>query len=85
MRVQRRVAKGFEVLEYYANNEWTFNNEETLACRKLMNSTEKQKYKLDTEGFDFEEYLVNCVLSIRRYMLNEPDDTIPASRRHMMM
>ncbi|XP_045465464.1 uncharacterized protein LOC123674585 [Harmonia axyridis] len=85
MRVQKRVAKGFEVLEYYANNQWTFNNRESLELRKFMNPLEKEKYRLDTEGFDFQEYLENCVISIRRHMLNEPDETLPASRRHMMI
>ncbi|XP_044764592.1 fatty acyl-CoA reductase 1-like [Coccinella septempunctata] len=85
MRVQRRINRGFEVLGYYANNQWTFNNQQLTELRTLMNPTEKKIYKLDLEGFNFDEYLYNAVLSVRRYLLNEPDETIPASKRHMLI
>ncbi|XP_044764593.1 fatty acyl-CoA reductase 1-like [Coccinella septempunctata] len=85
MRVQRRIAKGCEVMEYYANNEWIFSNQRTKEKRTLLNLTERKKYKLDCDGFDYEEYFTNCVLCARRYILNEPDENIPAAKRHMFV
>lgn len=85
MRVQKRIAKGCQVLEYYANNKWIFHNSEMLELRKLMNPTEMKKYICVRDTFDCEEYVTDCVRSIRRYMLNEPDETIPACKRHMMV
>lgn len=83
MRVQRRIAKGFEVFEYYANNQWDFHNEGSLEARKLMNPTEKKKYKLDGDGINYEEYFEKCIHAARLYILKESDDELPTARRHM--
>lgn len=49
-KVQRRIIKGMEVFEYYANNQWDFDNSSTLYIRTLLNNTEKIRYKIDAEG-----------------------------------
>ncbi|KAJ1520549.1 hypothetical protein ONE63_003666 [Megalurothrips usitatus] len=82
-RVQNRIEKGFEVFEYYANNQWDFKNDSALYIRPLMNERERQVYKVDGEGIDFEEYFTDCVKAARVYILKEMPDTIPAARRHM--
>lgn len=85
MRVQKRISKGFEVFEYYANNQWDFNNEQSLQARKLMNPRERQIYKVDGDGIDYFDYFLNCVHCTRLYILKETDDTLPAARRHMKL
>lgn len=47
-----------EVFEYYANNQWDFDNSSILHLRTLLNSTEKIIYKIDAEGMSF-YYAVN--------------------------
>ncbi|CAH0548830.1 unnamed protein product [Brassicogethes aeneus] len=83
MRVQKRISKGFEVFEYYANNQWDFNNDETLSSRSLLNPLEREIYKCDGDGMDYYDYFTDCVRCARLYLLKEPDDTIPAAKRHM--
>ncbi|KAL1502675.1 hypothetical protein ABEB36_007788 [Hypothenemus hampei] len=85
-RVQKRIWKGFEVFEYYANNQWDFDNEESLNIRdQLLNPRERILYKLDGEGIDYFEYFYHCVHAARLYILKETDDTLPAARRHMFV
>lgn len=50
MRVQRRINKGFEVFEYYANNQWDFKSDNIQNCRPLLNARESKKYKIDGIG-----------------------------------
>jgi fatty acyl-CoA reductase len=71
------------VFEYYANNQWDFNNDNAVEIRKLINSKEKKIYKVDNEGLDIDRYIVDCIYAARLYILNEPPETIPAARRHM--
>jgi alcohol-forming fatty acyl-CoA reductase len=84
-RVHRRIQKGFEVFEYYANNQWDFDNKNVLYIRSLLNSTERIRYKIDSVGVDIPEYFEACVRAARWYVLKEYDDTIPAAKRHMKM
>ncbi|KAG5888820.1 hypothetical protein JTB14_016022 [Gonioctena quinquepunctata] len=50
LRVQKRISKGYEVFEYYANNQWDFNNDEAMKVRDLLNPRERQIYKVDGDG-----------------------------------
>lgn len=83
MRVQKRIYKGFEVFEYYANNQWDFNNDSSLAARNLLNDRERSIYKLDGIGINYMDYFTDCIHAARLYILKEPDETLPAARRHM--
>ncbi|XP_026472331.1 putative fatty acyl-CoA reductase CG5065 [Ctenocephalides felis] len=82
-RVQRRIMKGFEVFEYYANNQWDFVNEHASYVRGIMNPLERKIYKIDGDGLDLMDYFEACIHCSRLYVLNETDDTLPAARRHM--
>ncbi|XP_066144968.1 putative fatty acyl-CoA reductase CG5065 [Euwallacea fornicatus] len=85
-RVQQRIWKGMEVFEYYANNQWDFDNQESLDLRdKTLNPRERQLYKLDGDGIDYMDYFTKCTHAARLYILKESDDTLPAARRHMMV
>lgn len=85
VKIQRRIKNGYEVFEYYANNQWDFNNDESLRAREVLNPRERDLYKIDGVGLDLEDYFYHCTRAARLYILKEPDSTIPAARRHMKM
>lgn len=74
-----------EVLEYYANNQWDFDNKHAIIIRARMNEYELKKYKVDAKGIDIYKYFEDCILGGRRYLLNQSDDMIPAARRMMQV
>ncbi|XP_075218822.1 fatty acyl-CoA reductase 1 isoform X2 [Lycorma delicatula] len=82
-RVQERINKGFEVFEYYANNQWEFRNDQIHYMRKIMNRRERFEYKIDGEDMDLYKYFEDCILAARIYILKEMPETLPAARRHM--
>ncbi|XP_023014773.2 putative fatty acyl-CoA reductase CG5065 [Leptinotarsa decemlineata] len=85
LRIQKRISKGYEVFEYYANNQWDFNNDNGMEVREMLNPTERKIYKVDGDGIDYTEYFTSCVHCTRLYILKETDDTIPAAKRHMKL
>lgn len=82
-RVHRRINKGFDVFEYYANNQWDFENANLIYLRTILNAREYKKYQLHGDDLDLDKYFEDCIKSARLYILNETPDTIPAARRHM--
>lgn len=84
-RVQRRIRKGFEVFEYYANNQWDFDNTYVYVLRNKMNKTEYKKYQVHGEDLDIDAYFEDCIRAARIYILNELPETLPAARRHLRM
>ncbi|XP_028038285.1 putative fatty acyl-CoA reductase CG5065 [Bombyx mandarina] len=83
MRVQRRINKGFEVFEYYTNNQWDFKSDIAQTVRQRLNTRERRDYKVDAGGLDISKYFEDCIRAARIYILKEYDDTLPAARRHM--
>lgn len=84
-RVQRRIQKGFEVFEYYANNQWDFTNANLYEARSKLNSKEYNKYQIHGDDMDIDKYFEDCIRAARIYVLNEPPETLPAARRHLKM
>lgn len=82
-RVHRRINKGFEVFEYYANNQWDFDNSNIVYLRTILNAKEYNKYQIHGDDLDLDEYFEDCIKSARIYILKEMPETIPAARRHM--
>ncbi|KXJ72562.1 hypothetical protein RP20_CCG017698 [Aedes albopictus] len=82
-RVHRRIANGFEVFEYYANNQWDFDNAGINHLRDQINEEEKVKFKIDAGGVEINEYFENCIWGARRFILKESDESVPAAKRHM--
>ncbi|CAH2052651.1 unnamed protein product, partial [Iphiclides podalirius] len=62
---------------------WYFKSDNAQRVRTLLNARERQDYKLDADGINIPNYYEDCVRATRRYILKEPDDTIPAAKRHM--
>lgn len=82
-RVHRRIQKGFEVFEYYANNQWDFENSNIAEVRSKQNEKEKTLYQLHGDDMVLDDYFENCIRAARIFILNEPPETLPAARRHM--
>ncbi|CAG9576933.1 unnamed protein product [Danaus chrysippus] len=83
MRVHRRISKGFEVFEYYTNNQWDFKSDIAQTVRQKLNPRERRDYKVDAIGLDISKYFEDCIRAARIFILKESDDTLPAARRHM--
>ncbi|XP_041971165.1 putative fatty acyl-CoA reductase CG5065 [Aricia agestis] len=83
LRVHRRISKGFDVFEYYTNNQWDFKSDIAQTLREKLNPRERRDYKIDAVGLDIMKYFEDCIRSARIFILKEYDDTLPAARRHM--
>ncbi|KAL0122080.1 hypothetical protein PUN28_007091 [Cardiocondyla obscurior] len=81
--VQRRINKGFEVFEYYANNQWDFENSYVEDLRARVNNVEYEKYQVHGNDLDIDAYFSDCIRAARIYVLKEPEHTLPAARRHL--
>ncbi|XP_066990944.2 putative fatty acyl-CoA reductase CG5065 [Anabrus simplex] len=83
LRIHRRIIKGFEMFEYYANNQWEFQNDLVVIIRGRMNARELQEINIDSSKVDLEAYFEDCIRAARLYILKETPEQLPAARRHM--
>lgn len=54
--MHRRIQKGFDVFEYYANNQWDFDNTNLLYLRSIINDIERKKYAIEDNSKYYDPY-----------------------------
>ncbi|KAJ8954243.1 hypothetical protein NQ318_005839 [Aromia moschata] len=81
--IQMRIRKGSEMFEYYTVKEWNFSTKNIEAIRSKLNERENEIYVVQSDVIDVEKYLTDCILVVRRSILKETDDMLPAARRNM--
>lgn len=83
--IQNRIKKGFEVFEYYANNQWDFENSKALKIREKLNKRECNNYQVHGDDLDIDAYFEDCIRAARLYIMKETPETLPAAHRHLKM
>lgn len=73
------------MFEFYTVKAWDFDTKNLLDIRRELNEREKKNYVLGSKHINIEDYLEQCILAARRYILNEPDELLPRARRTMKM
>ncbi|KAJ8916682.1 hypothetical protein NQ315_000327, partial [Exocentrus adspersus] len=81
--IQMRVHKGQVMFEYYTDKAWNFETKNIETIRRKLNAREKKIYEVERDVIDVKDYLAKCILSVRRNILKETDDMLPAARRNM--
>ncbi|KAG8232899.1 hypothetical protein J437_LFUL012813 [Ladona fulva] len=84
-RVHQRISKGFEVFEYYANNQWEFKNDRMMSLREKQNEREYEELLMDGKQMDMVDYFEKCTIAARLYLLKETPETLPAAKRHLFV
>lgn len=82
-RAVERIEKGMDVVEYYANNQWDFDNRVQGIFRDRLNDLEEDRYKVNSKGISPIQIFTDSALGCRRYVLKTPDSMLPQARREM--
>lgn len=83
--IQMRIRKGAEMFEYYTTKVWSFETKNIEMMRRKLNDREKKIYQIERDVIDVKDYLTKCILCVRRNILKETDDMLPAAHRNMKM
>lgn len=78
-----KLNKELSVLHPFINNTWTFNTSALVKIRSNDNIIEDYSHK--TKIFNLPEYLNNCKLGIRRYLLKEKDKEIEMAGKRAVL
>lgn len=88
IKLQTRISQGLDVLNFFTMRNWVFKSEKFKAINKELSPEEYKMFFIDTESVpdSFEDQFVrNCFLGGRLYLLKEPLSTIPKARIQMRM
>lgn len=79
----QRQATMFGVLRPIMMQRFVFGSNRFQALRGFMSEADKSNFNVSTDNIDWNFYIKDVVLGARRYLLKQPDETLPKSRRNL--
>lgn len=83
VRVQNKMIKSLQILEYFTTHEWTFLNKNVLHLQSKLTESDRKVFDIDVTNIKWVPYMEQYVLGVRRYILKEKDKDIPKAKLHM--
>ncbi|KAL1489440.1 hypothetical protein ABEB36_014334 [Hypothenemus hampei] len=83
IKVQSKLCKAAACLEYFTTQEWEFDDENVRALSQTLNETDKKEFNFDVAKIDWDNYLENYILGIRRFIFKEDIESIPKARQQI--
>ncbi|CAK9798432.1 Putative fatty acyl-CoA reductase CG5065 [Anthophora plagiata] len=77
----KKIHKFGNVIHYFTQRQWRFKNENVVKLWEKMNSVDQQNFCFHINRLNWDDYFFIQVRGIRAYMLNDPSDTIEATRK----
>ncbi|KAF5285228.1 hypothetical protein FQR65_LT13343 [Abscondita terminalis] len=80
VKIQRRIYIANLAIRYFVLNYWSFPNYRCLALEGKLMPEEMEEFGYDHHNVNVYEYLRNCLVYGRRYLLREDDSTIERAK-----
>ncbi|XP_052738814.1 putative fatty acyl-CoA reductase CG5065 [Bicyclus anynana] len=83
IKIEKRLRKGAEMLQYYTSRNWVFKNEYFRSLKDQITQEENDIFYTDMSKMDYNYYLKSYHLGIREFIAKEDLSTLPQARRLM--
>lgn len=86
VRVVKKMHHAFDLLSYFVRREWKYPCNNILALIEFMEKTcpsDKAIFYMDVRELNWKNYISDCYMGFRRYLMREPDSNIPSAKRRM--
>ncbi|XP_067132219.1 putative fatty acyl-CoA reductase CG5065 [Centruroides vittatus] len=85
MNIYNKVHKKISRMEYFCTRDWKFNARNVQQLLERMLEQDKQSFDFDISKLNWDRYMEDYFLGIRRFVLKEDDSTIARSRKLVLM
>lgn len=82
-RIQDKLLKAVECLEYFTMNQWQFRDENVRSLLTSLNANDRKTFDFDVCHIQWAQYIERYVLGFRKYLFKQKMDTLPVTRKQM--
>ncbi|XP_071565647.1 fatty acyl-CoA reductase 1-like [Temnothorax nylanderi] len=82
VRLQRNLYVANRAVGYFACNDWKFSNTNSLALTSSIPPDDRYMFSFDYSDFNIKEYLTNCTIGAKKFLLHEDMNRLDAARAH---
>ncbi|XP_076255528.1 putative fatty acyl-CoA reductase CG5065 [Rhynchophorus ferrugineus] len=83
LKIHSKLNKAATCLEYFTTHQWKFDDENVRELNFTLNDADRTEFCFDVAKIDWNNYLENYILGIRRFIFKEEISSIPKARKHM--
>jgi alcohol-forming fatty acyl-CoA reductase len=83
IKVQDKLAKSVECLEYFTTHQWKFHSDNVLALLNALQEKDRQQFQFDVGTIQWEDYVEKYVLGFRQFLFKQSPSSLEASRKRM--
>lgn len=82
-RLYERLSNSMGLLEFFATNEWAFNNTNTQQLFESLQPSDKDQFNFNVLAIDWSSYVQSYCFGIRQYILKEDMNNLDLAKRHL--
>ncbi|XP_039444543.1 fatty acyl-CoA reductase 1-like [Culex pipiens pallens] len=83
LKLQRKIFNAQISLKHFTDNEWEFKTDNFRSLANDLNETDRETFNISYLRKGTYDYFEDCILGARRYLMKEPDSTIPSAIKNM--
>jgi alcohol-forming fatty acyl-CoA reductase len=83
IKVQDKLAKSVECLEYFTTHQWKFHGDNVLSLLDALDEKDRQHFQFDVRTIQWEDYVEKYVLGFRQFLFKQSPSSLEASRKRM--
>ena len=85
VRLVQKMHKGSRAVEYFAVNEWEWEQNNVTQLREDISHTDRQNFNFDVSLINWENYLEDYIKGTRQYFFKEDLSSMEQARRHQTL
>ena len=82
VRLVQKMHRGSQAVEYFAVNEWEWEQNNVSQLREELGESDKYKFYFDVSLINWEDYLEDYIKGTRQYFFKEDLSTMEQARKH---
>lgn len=83
VKVQDKIAKAVECLEYFTTHQWRFKDDNVKALLNAMSQSDRDNFQFDVKSIEWNRYLERYVLGYREFLFKQSPSSLSSSRAKM--
>jgi hypothetical protein len=83
IKVQDKLAKSVECLEYFTTHQWKFHSDNVMALLDALDDKDRQQFQFDVRTIQWDDYVEKYVLGFRQFLFKQNPSSLEDSRKRM--
>lgn len=83
VRLQSRIQKAVETLEFFTSTQWEFTNDNSFKMISEMNEIDNKIFNVDVRELNWKNYIEQYCLGTKKYLLKEDMSKMGQCRRQL--